>query len=238
MDTGLTRNAAQCGLGSFTIMAGAIGGVSRSSELLSYEGPFGVGYAVASFTPASGGRTNDHPAKDETKKDPYAAHARTVLHHFFGLEPPSSSTSDVPSGALQKEKAGVFVTLKKHGRLRGCIGTLEPTTNSIAEEIGRNAIAAATQDPRFQKVDADELGSIDISVDVLGDPEPVGSIDALDPNTFGVIVESGPRKGVLLPDLEGIDTPEHQVSIALKKASIDPRESYSIQRFKVHRHHE
>lgn len=238
MDTELSRDAAQCGLGSFTIMAGTLGGVSEMSELLSYEGPFGVGYAIARFTPVSGEDAHDVSRKTKSPKDPYAARARDVLNRFFGLKGPSDSKSVSSARQLEDEKAGVFVTLKQGGKLRGCIGTLEPTSDSIAEEIRRNAIAAATQDPRFNKVEADELEGLAISVDVLGDPEPVGSIDELDPQTYGVIVENGPRKGVLLPDLEGIESPKHQVSIALRKANIDPRESYSIKRFKVHRHHE
>lgn len=238
MDTELTRDAAQCGLGSFTIMAGAIGGMSESSELLSYEGPFGVGYAIARFTPQSGEKSQRNSNQETSPKDPYAAHARDVLSRFYGLKDPSETNTDGWKQSLENKKAGVFVTLKHKGNLRGCIGTLEPTTGSIAEEIRRNAIAAATQDPRFNNVEADELAGLDISVDVLGDAEPVNSIEALDPRTYGVIVESGHRKGVLLPDLEGIDSPEQQVSIALRKANIDPRESYSIKRFKVHRHHE
>ncbi len=237
MDPTLVHDAAQCGLSSLVVMAGALGGESASSELLSYEGPFGVGYAVARYTPEPREAEGAVKKKDHNEdKDPYVTHARNTLKRYFGKNvtaPPAYEESPDP---LKAQKSGVFVTLRNKGELRGCIGTIEPTTETIGEEISRNAIAAATQDPRFKSVDKEELRDLDISVDVLGDAEPVESFDALDPYIYGVIVESGPRKGVLLPNLEGIETADHQLSIALRKANIDPNESYTIKRFKVHRH--
>ncbi|MFP4078592.1 MAG: AmmeMemoRadiSam system protein A, partial [Candidatus Izemoplasmataceae bacterium] len=226
-----------CGLGSFIMMVGAIGGSSETSELLSYEEPFGVGYAIARYTPRQedaqepsiSGETNDHP-------DPYVALARKTLEDHFNVKSGSRPLS-LPS-SMESKKAGAFVTLKKDGKLRGCIGTLEPTKPSLAEEIRRNAIASAIHDPRFDPVKGEELDALTISVDVLGEGEEVASIDDLDPKTYGVIVENPPRKGVLLPDLEGIDTPDEQLSIALRKAGIHPGEPYSIKRFQVQRHHE
>ncbi|TYB80878.1 MAG: AmmeMemoRadiSam system protein A [Kosmotoga sp.] len=136
-----------------------------------------------------------------------------------------------------KGKAGCFVTLHKNdGSLRGCIGTIIPTKETLAEEIRDNAIASATRDPRFPAVRKEELKELIISVDVLGEPEEA-TIEKLNPKEYGVIVEKGWRKGVLLPDLEGVDTVNKQLSIALRKAGISPGEDYKIYRFKVNRHH-
>jgi hypothetical protein len=147
------------------------------------------------------------------------------------IDPP-----DELSEEMQRE-AGVFVSLHKGGELRGCIGTIEARQPNVAQEIIANAIGAATRDPRFPPVGPQELDQLEISVDVLGEPEPVESIEALDPQEYGVIVESGPRRGLLLPDLEGVDTAEEQVNIALRKAWIDPNEPYDMYRFRVIRYH-
>lgn len=135
-----------------------------------------------------------------------------------------------------KQPAGVFVSLKKHGQLRGCIGTIVPTRSSAAEEIVQNAISAATNDPRFPKVDASELDELEYSVDILGRPEPVESLDQLDPSRYGVIVSRGSKRGLLLPDLEGVDTVEEQVEIARHKADIGPGEQVKLERFEVMRY--
>jgi len=135
------------------------------------------------------------------------------------------------------KEAGVFVSLKVHGNLRGCIGTFEPITRSIVHEVIRNAVAASSSDPRFPGVEVDELEDIDYSVDVLTSPEPVVSMDELDPERFGVIVINGHRRGLLLPDLDGVDTIKEQLSIAMSKAGIDPEEEGSkIMKFEVRRY--
>lgn len=146
--------------------------------------------------------------------------------------------SDLPeqSEAL-RGRAGAFVSLKKHGRLRGCIGTFQPTRANLAEEIIANAISAACRDPRFQPLEREELGELDISVDVLSDPEPVSDPSMLDPAKYGVIVRRGDRVGLLLPDLEGVDTVEEQLGIARRKAGIGPDEQVQLYRFTVTRHH-
>ena len=136
-----------------------------------------------------------------------------------------------------KARAGAFVSLHKGGLLRGCIGTIEPVRANVAEEVIQNAISAATADPRFPPVTREELGALEISVDVLGEPEPISSTAELDPKVYGVIVESGRRRGLLLPDLEGVDTPEQQVSVALRKAWIGSTESFKMYRFRVNRYH-
>lgn len=136
-----------------------------------------------------------------------------------------------------KKRAGTFVSLHKRstGELRGCIGTILPTTSNIAEEIIRNAISAAIEDPRFPPVTLNELDDIEISVDVLSPLEEVRDIRELDPKKYGVVVEKGWRRGVLLPDLEGVDTIEDQLSIALAKAGISPYENFKVYRFSVTR---
>jgi AmmeMemoRadiSam system protein A len=135
-----------------------------------------------------------------------------------------------------KEKAGVFVCIKKGGDLRGCIGTFMPCTENVAQEIIRNAISAATKDPRFTPVTGDILNDLEYSVDVLSPPEKISAIGELDPKKYGVIVVNGPRKGLLLPDLEGVDSVEEQLRIAKMKAWISPEEEVEIFRFKVSRY--
>ena len=135
-----------------------------------------------------------------------------------------------------KERAGVFVSIKKFGELRGCIGTFEPTRANVAEEIINNAISSATQDPRFPPVNAAELPHLSYSVDILTKPEPVEDKSQLDPKRYGVIVESGGRKGLLLPDLEGVDTVEQQIDICRLKAGISPDEPIKLYRFEVRRY--
>ncbi len=135
------------------------------------------------------------------------------------------------------KRAGTFVSLHAHGELRGCIGTIEPVHSNVAEEVIANAISAATRDPRFPPVTPEELEDLEISVDVLTEPEPISSMDELDPKVYGVIVESGRRRGLLLPDLEGVDTAQEQVAIALRKAWIGPKEPYKLYRFRVTRYH-
>lgn len=135
------------------------------------------------------------------------------------------------------DRAGAFVSLKKHGQLRGCIGTILPTQENAAQEIIRNAVSAATEDPRFSRVSFSELGEIEISVDILGTPERVDSMEKLDPKRYGVIVRRGNRSGVLLPDLEGVDSVACQISIACQKAGIYPDEPFDLYRFEVTRYH-
>jgi len=134
------------------------------------------------------------------------------------------------------ERAGVFVSLKKRGMLRGCIGTFEPAKANVAEEIIANAISSSTRDPRFPPVTPAELDQLEYSVDVLTKPEPVESTADLDPKRYGVIVESGWRKGLLLPDLEGVDSVEHQIEICRSKAGIGSAEPVKLYRFEVKRY--
>ena len=153
----------------------------------------------------------------------YVRHGRT-------LPPPASLTPEMAG------RAGVFVCLKKYGELRGCIGTFSPCSDNVAGETIRNAIAAATQDPRFLPVTEEELTDLEYSVDVLTAPEKVDDISGLDPKVYGVIVSCGRRRGLLLPDLEGVDTVEEQLRITRMKAGILPGEEVEISRFRVERY--
>ena len=166
-----------------------------------------------------------HPLVELAKKsiESYVRDGRTI-------DPPEALTPEM------EDKSGVFVSLKKGGSLRGCIGTFLPTMHSVAEEVIKNAISAACEDPRFSSVEPEELEDLVYSVDVLSTPEPVKSVRELDPKRYGVIVQSGFRKGLLLPDLEGVDTVDDQLAIAKRKAGIDMTEPVSIYRFEVHRY--
>ena len=146
------------------------------------------------------------------------------------ISPPKELTPEMTA------KAGVFVSIKKRGNLRGCIGTFMPCTENVAHEIIKNAISAATQDPRFEPVAEDELDDLEYSVDVLSPPEKISDICELDPKKYGVIVVHGSRKGLLLPDLDGVDSVEEQLRIAKMKAWINPGEKVDIFRFMVSRY--
>jgi AmmeMemoRadiSam system protein A/AmmeMemoRadiSam system protein B len=238
--------AAECGLRSFIEMAGALDGKAVKTEFLSYEGPFGVGYAVCGYT-VTGSDENrrfgvryegeqKHAAEEaKTNEDKYVSLARLSLETYVKTGRHAKLPEGLP-GEMLSRKAGAFVSLKKGGRLRGCIGTISSTRPSIAEEIVRNAVSAGTGDPRFAPVTEDELDSLVYSVDILGEAEPAGSMDELDAKRYGVIVTSGYRRGLLLPNLKGVDTPEQQVAIALQKAGIPADEDYSMERFEVVRH--
>jgi AmmeMemoRadiSam system protein A len=134
-----------------------------------------------------------------------------------------------------REQAGVFVSLHKHGQLRGCIGTFEPKEKNVAEEIIANAISSATGDPRFPPVTVAELDDLEYSVDILTKPEPVTDINQLDHRKYGIIVESGWKKGLLLPDLEGVESVEEQIAICRLKAGIQAGEPVKLNRFQVRR---
>lgn len=235
------ERAAECGVRSFQIMAGALEATGQpiESELLSYEGPFGIGYAVAAFEVSDAGvdKNADADAKGkDAEEDAFVALARASVEHYVRTGTMLPVPADLPA-ALTDAHAGAFVSLHENGELRGCIGTIAPVTESLAEEIVRNAVSAAARDPRFEPVRADELPHLDISVDVLTEPEPIASPDELDPARYGVIVTKGWRRGLLLPDLEGVDTVADQIAIAKQKAGIVPADDdVELERFEVVRH--
>lgn len=165
--------------------------------------------------------------------------AKRVIETFVNTgsvpSPAEVATADMPS--LKDERAACFVSLHRRGDLRGCIGTILPTMSSLTAEIIRNAVSACSEDPRFDPVTPEELEGLEISVDVLGTPEPVADPSELDPKKYGIIVTSGFRRGLLLPDLEGVDTVTHQLAIACRKGGIGPSEPFEMQRFTVTRYH-
>ena len=255
IDPGLRDAAAECGYNSLVMLAGALGigspdsagntgasagnivaaagtgtevdtdktpadGSTVRSRLLSYEAPFGIGYCVAEFM--TGGPSV--PVRI----------ARETIGQFV-----RTGAMPDPDGFEQPEggRAGCFVSIKKRGELRGCIGTIAPVTGSLAEEIVRNAVCACSEDPRFDAVRPEELADLVISVDVLSPAEAVESKDSLDPSKYGVIVTSGYRRGLLLPSLEGVNAVDEQLAIACRKGGIAPDEDYAIERFTVRRYY-
>ena len=246
-DEGFCEKAAECGHRSFCIMAGALDGLALETRRLSHEGTFGVGYGVCTYrvTGCDPERCFLDRWKDSQRKrleekreneDAYVRLARATVNAWVGRRERPSLPADLPEEMLD-DRAGVFVSLHKDGRLRGCIGTIQATRNSIAEEIIENGISAATKDPRFRPVRPDELETLEISVDVLGKTEKISSMDELDVKRYGVIVSKGFRRGLLLPNLDGVDTVEEQVSIALRKAGLSEREkNFDMERFEVVRH--
>ncbi len=167
--------------------------------------------------------------------DEYVKLASDSLKYYLENQKYMKIPEGLPNEMLDR-RAGVFVSLKKDGQLRGCIGTIEGVTSSIAEEIIRNAVSAGLGDPRFYQVRQNEFPTLNISVDVLGESFPVLDRNVLDAKRFGVIVSLGGRRGLLLPNLEGVDTPEEQIDIALQKAGISPTEDYELDAFEVVRH--
>ncbi len=246
IDKSVISNAEECGRRSAAVMLGALEGKKFKGELLSYEGTFGVGYGIMKFNILSEDTSRlvdlETIRKEAYEKkilhsDPYVRLARESVTTYLKTGNELNSLPEYVTEEMKKEKRGVFVSLKKNGELRGCIGTIFPVTESIALEILRIAIEAGVNDPRFYTVDFQELLDIEFSVDVLTTPEPAQK-DELNPAEYGVIVRSKDKTGLLLPDLEGIETVEEQLSIALDKAGIRPDEEYSIQKFKVIRHKE
>lgn len=260
LDSGLAERAAECGLRSFQIMAGALDGTPVAAELLSHEGPFGVGYAVAAFTPdgpegsdddrcfleAYEDRHEQDMKERRTNEDVLVRLARATIEAWTRTETridPRSPELAARLGqklpeSLFEQRAGCFVSLKTSGQLRGCIGTIQPTRTCLAEEIVANAISACSRDPRFPPVQEDELDELVYDVDVLHEPEPIDSVDELDIHRYGVIVStSDGRRGLLLPDLDGISSVAEQVEVAARKGGISTSyDDYLLERFEVERH--
>ena len=247
IDPSLCERAAECGLRSFQMMAGALDGLAVEPRLLSHESPFGVGYGVAVFSVTGQDDTRRYAAACERARrermnarraaeDPWVRLARLSLETCVRQGEALQTLPDGLPAEMTGQATGAFVSLHKDGRLRGCIGTITPTEANVAKEIVRNAVSAGTRDPRFPPVRAEELDELEYSVDVLGRPEPVDSSAQLDPKQYGVIVSCGARRGLLLPDLDGVDTVDEQLDIARRKGGIGEEEPYAIQRFKVVRH--
>jgi len=245
-DETFCEKAAECGHRSLVMMAGALDGRAVEARVLSHQDVTGVGYGVCTFYPQGPDESRRfldlrlaalerRLADLREASDEYVRLARQSLESYIL----HGKRMDVPSGlpaALTERRAGAFVSIHKFGRLRGCIGTILPTADCLAEEIIQNAVSASARDPRFDPIRSDELPWLELSVDVLGAPEPIESPAQLDVKRYGVIVTRGHRKGLLLPDLEGVDTVEDQVAIARQKAGIGPEEPVELERFEVVRH--
>ena len=257
LDPELRRMAGECGYRSMLVAIGVAQELEPSCEVINYEAPFGVGYLVAQLFAAgsavilsaelaqstagsadvpSAQRTEDSQASPAGPELP--ALARQVVETLVT----KGEIIDTPEtiSDLLSQRAGCFVSIKTlAGELRGCIGTIEPSKDTLAEEIILNAISAATRDPRFASVRKDELPGLRYSIDVLSQPEPV-KLEDLNPEIYGVIVEdkTGLRRGLLLPNLKGIETADQQVEIASRKAGIRPGEEIKLWRFRANRYSE
>ena len=262
-DEDFCDRAAECGHRSFVMMAGALDGRAVKANALVHEATFGVGYGICTYTIGEADETrcflkqrNERRkaeiAKQHATQDPWVRIARRSLESFVcgglhlndipkaveqALTQSGAADADTIRDQLLHSRAGAFVSLHKDGQLRGCIGTILPVTGCVAEELIRNAVSAATEDPRFSPVRPEEVPYLEYSVDVLGEPEDIEDKDALDVKRYGVIVTSGYKRGLLLPDLDGVDTVEEQIAIASRKAGIRPGEPITLQRFEVIRHH-
>ncbi len=277
LDPGFCERAAECGLRSFWIMAGALDRTPVKPELLSYEGPFGVGYGVAAFMPAGPEGSDAARAFDEQyeawhardlaarrgAESPYVRLARFALELYVRKRerptlpasheearawarsggardprvPPTDLLEGLPAEAFGT-RAGTFVSLKKGGQLRGCIGTIAPVRATLAEEICANAVSAGCRDPRFSPVTDAELSELVYDVDVLSAPERVAGPEELDPARYGVIVSAPDgRRGLLLPDLDGVGTVDEQLRIAARKGGVDlADDGIRLERFCVTRY--
>ena len=245
IDHDLRRTAGECGYRSMLVALGATNKLTPACEVLSYEAPFGVGYLVAQLTNAKTSSQQliltpafPDPAMEIVAPEDLPALARQAVETFVltgkQINPPANVS------ALFTACAACFVSIKtRAGDLRGCIGTVEPVKRNLAEELIANAINAATHDPRFDPVATSELSELRYSVDILEAAEPA-TFDELDPKTYGVIVEneSGELRGLLLPDIKGVETARQQVDIAARKAGITPGTPVKISRFRVNRFRE
>jgi AmmeMemoRadiSam system protein A/AmmeMemoRadiSam system protein B len=247
IDPDLRRTAGECGYRSMLVALGATDELTPACDVLNYEAPFGVGYLVAQLTNATAKTQSkvvkqtsavEHATKETVPTEDLPALARKAIETFVLTG--KQITAPAKSSALLSARASCFVSIKTHaGDLRGCIGTIEPTRENLGEELITNAINAATRDPRFDPVSADELAELCYSVDILGAPETT-SFESLDPKIYGVIVEdeSGRLRGLLLPDIAGVDTARQQVDIAARKAGIAPGTPLRLSRFRVSRFRE
>lgn len=243
LDPDLVDAGGECGLRSLITLGGFCCEDPAPTRVLAYEGPWGVGYltalvgraAVEGFEARSSGRREagvegGSAGRDESE---IVALARRAISAELGADTPARDI--VLSDPSLPPRAGAFVSLHRGGVLRGCIGTILPVHDTLATEVAHNAIEAAFHDPRFPALERHELDDLDVKVDVLRAPETC-TLEDLDPATYGVIVSSGWRRGLLLPDLEGVDDVDTQVRIAMQKAGIRPGEPCGFERFRVERY--
>jgi MEMO1 family protein len=240
IDPDLRRLAGECGYRSLLVALGATSELPADCEVLSYEAPFGVGYLVAQLTANKSDATTEKTVDIDADEDLDTLLPQLARRSVETYVRTGNRLEQLDSPPFLRQRAACFVSLKTMtGELRGCIGTIEPTEPTLAEEIISNAIGSATRDPRFPPVTDEELLTLQYSVDVLHPPEPARFED-LDPNVYGVIVEdqSGLQRGLLLPDIEGVDSVEQQLEIAARKAGIPLGSPLTLYRFRVERFRE
>ncbi len=221
LDPDLIEDAGECGLRPLAMLLGAARAAGLTSSVLSYEGPFGVGYPVVEFSAG---------ASAAPGLDLQSLGRRAIAHylrHRELIEPPQPIPPE-----LQPPSA-VFVTLRKRAELRGCVGSLYPTEPTAAHEFIRYVVASAVRDPRFEPVRLDEVVELSVKVQLLDPPEPVSGVQELDPARYGLIVRSGDRQGLLLPGIEPIETPQEQLAAACTKAGISPYAPLQMLRFRA-----
>jgi AmmeMemoRadiSam system protein A/AmmeMemoRadiSam system protein B len=247
IDEDLRRLAGECGYRSMLMALGVTEDAEHADyEVLHYEAPFGVGYMVAQITRASAEAIDYASVHDKTKAESQPDEQPQDSQQLLSLARSAVETfvregrvieKPVKLAPLLEERAACFVSIKTiDGDLRGCIGTIEPTEDSLAAEVISNAVSSATRDPRFLPVAPEELAHLRYSVDVLTAPERA-QFEELDPKIYGVIVEdeNSNRRGLLLPDLPGVETVSQQVEIAARKAGIRPGATLKFSRFRVER---
>jgi MEMO1 family protein len=221
-----TQDISMCGYGPATVMLSAVNAMGGGkAELIKYQTSGDVSGDLSAVVGYAGIIIK--------RLSPLVSLAKEALESYVRSRKILQPNRITPE---MQEKAGVFVCIKKEGDLRGCIGTFEPVQKNVAAEIVANAISTATQDPRFEPVKTSELADLDYTVDVLTHPEPVNGIEELDAKKYGVIVQAGYRRGLLLPDLEGVDTPAEQIAICRQKGGIGPDEPVNLYRFEVKRY--
>ena len=234
LDPDSVERAGECGFRSVMAMLGlaiAEGASAGDIEIFSHEGPFGVGYCHALWRMTDTAKRKEVPA-------PVRLARETVRRLLDGQQIPETG-NDVTESVLWNGRRACFVSIKKkNGELRGCIGTLSPVWPSLDREIIENAVLASTRDPRFPPMVRRELDDAVFSVDILSEAESVDGVEQLDPRKYGVIVSRGSQRGVLLPDLDGVDTAEQQVSIAAQKAGLHTLDGVKLERFQVERYKE
>jgi len=243
IDKELIEKGGECGLRGFCMAIGMLDTCDISAAVYSYEAPFGVGYMTASVVPVEVKSSPNFTVKKKAYEDPYLELARLSIEKFvkegvhLNWDQYKKYFSSTFIEEAENKQAGAFVSIHKNKELRGCIGTISPSTENLAEEIIYCAVEACSQDPRFYPVTKAELDFLDIKVDILSPAEDIENKSMLDEKRYGVIVSKGARRGLLLPNLEGVDSVDEQISIAKRKAGIPENdENIRLKRFEVIRH--
>lgn len=249
------QEASQCGLRSFVMGFGYVDGLYTNTKVVSYEGPFGVGYLTGfiessevitgsdekenSVLPTIFDYLEEEYERRIAKEDDFIRLARKSIETYVRtgrkLDIDEAEFSADFLRVAKEMRKGVFVSIHKDEQLRGCIGTIEASNSCLLEEILYNSISACSHDPRFHPVEEEELRDLVINVDILEEAEPIDSYTQLDPKKYGVIVTQGYKRGLLLPNLPDILDVHMQLDIAKQKAGITGGK-VELARFEVTRH--